>query len=683
MMSPKKPVYLTDTLTPSDLKDLSAEELTLLAEEIREEIIKTVTRNGGHLASSLGAVELIVSLHHVFNSPEDKIIFDVGHQAYAHKIITQRYKDFGGLRLAGGLSGFPRREESPSDVFNTGHSSTSISAALGLAAARDLLGEKHNVVAVIGDGALTGGMALEALNHAGGLFKNILVILNDNRMSISPNVGAISQYLSLKLTSPEHLSLREKVKSTLRKFMPHRGARIIRRFQGAEEALKSFLISPRSFLAAWGFKYLGPIDGHDIDKLIEALKHVKLFDRPVFLHVLTTKGKGYRPAEDDPLLFHGLGTAKGQGLPYPASAAPEEAPGASSEADLPRAYPGGELPDTGPAPLETHKGPPPIHKLSPKGTLVGKKTYTDVFGEFMVAEARKDSRLVAVTAAMSQGTGLSEFFKKYPERAFDVGIAEQHAVTLAAAMAAGGLKPIVAIYSTFLQRAFDQLYHDIALQGLPVLFAVDRAGLVGEDGPTHHGALDLSYLRLLPGFILMAPKDEFEFLDMLKLGIKLSLPSAIRYPRGPIAGSPPPSPKKEINLGEAELLREGEDLTIAAIGITVIPALRVAEALKEKNKLNVGVINVRFVKPLDKKLILENAAKTRKILVVEENTLSGGLRGAIAELLAEELDGPFKMASIGLPEPPPLHGTQAGQRAETGLDFAGIMGKCLELIGKA
>ncbi|MDR2352729.1 MAG: 1-deoxy-D-xylulose-5-phosphate synthase [Deltaproteobacteria bacterium] len=639
-----KPFFLHADFSLAELKTLSIESLQILAEEIRAEIIKVVSTNGGHLASSLGAVELILALHYVYDSPLDQFVFDVGHQAYAHKILTGRYKDFRSLRLAGGLSGFPRREESPHDSFNTGHSSTSISAALGLACARDLEKSFRAVVAVIGDGALTGGMALEALNHAGGTQKNVLVILNDNRMSISPNVGAISQYLSLKFTSPEHILLREKVKTTLQRIMPQRGGRLIRRLQTAEEALKTFLVSHRTFLAAWGFKYLGPIDGHNLGNLVEALRQIKSLKRPVFLHVLTTKGKGYLPAEQNPLKFHGLGKTS-------------------------------SLATTKLTPL------PKIEPTSPTSEV--RLNFTEVFGNFMVEEASKNPLLVGITAAMSQGTGLTEFFKRFPQRAFDVGIAEQHAVTFAGGLAAGGLRPVVAIYSTFLQRAFDQLYHDIALQKLPVLFAVDRAGLVGEDGITHHGYLDLSYLRLFPNFTVMAPKDELEFRRMLSFGLSSNGPVAIRYPRG--QGNRPEKillPASQLDnlpleVGRGELLLPGDDLTILALGQMVWPAYEAALKLKDEG-IDVGVINLRFIKPLDRELLVKEVLKTRKVLTIEENSLIGGLKSAVCETLVDQKI-PFRLAALGIKDPPPGHAPQKRQRDDSSLNVNGILKMAREL----
>jgi 1-deoxy-D-xylulose-5-phosphate synthase len=612
---------LSDLTNPADLKGLSIAELEALAAEIRSRMIEVVTRNGGHLASSLGAVELTVALHHVFDAPGDQIVFDVGHQAYAHKMLTGRAALFPTLRLEGGLSGFPRRDESPYDAFGTGHSSTSISAAQGLAIGRDLFGRGHRVVAVIGDGALTGGLAMEGLNNVGHLQNDLLVVYNDNRMSISPNVGAMSQYLSLRMTTPEHIQLRERVKTILARLMPQKGGRLIRRFQRAEEALKGFLVSPTAFLAAWGFKYLGPIDGHDLARLVGALKQVRILRRPVLLHVVTTKGKGFAPAETDPLAFHGIGRAK--------TADP----------------------------------------LAPAARPRPRQTYTEVFGAWLAAKAKSDPRIVAITAAMSQGTGLEPFFALHPDRAFDVGIAEGHAVAMAAGMAAAGLRPVVAVYSTFLQRAFDQLFHDVALQNLPVVFAVDRAGLVGEDGPTHHGGLDLGYLRMLPNFTVMAPKDERELALMLDKALSLPGPAAVRYPRGTVSGrasaSCPP-----IEMGKAEILRRGPDIALAAIGQTVWPAMDAAAALSAKG-VEATVINMRFVKPLDAAAVAEAARSCGRILTAEENSLSGGLFGAVAEAAAG-LGLPVVVRGAGLGDEPVLHATPQSQRALLGLDAAGL-----------
>ncbi|MDR2935103.1 MAG: 1-deoxy-D-xylulose-5-phosphate synthase, partial [Candidatus Adiutrix sp.] len=574
---PAAPASLLGTINgPADLKKIPRRELPFLAEELRREIIRVVSRNGGHMASSLGAVELIIALHYVLNAPEDQIIFDVGHQAYAHKLLTGRRDRFDSLRLEGGLSGFPRRRESPYDSFDTGHSSTSVSAALGLAAARDLAGQDHVVAAVLGDGALTGGQALEALNHAGALKKKLLIILNDNDMSISPNVGGLSEYLSLLATRAGHIRLRRKIKGGLTQCLPRWGRRLIDFLHHLEETLKSFLNPPSSLFEALGLRYLGPFDGHDLDILIEALKGAASLDRPVLMHVVTTKGKGYAPAEADPRGYHGVRRQR-----------PEEAPP--------------DLPDI----------------VEPAGTDAAEgRNFSELLGRALLEEAEGDDRILAVTAAMSEGTGLSPFFERFPDRAFDVGIAEQHAVTLAAGLAAGGFRPVAAIYSSFLQRAFDQLFHDVALPGLPVTLAVDRAGLVGEDGPTHHGWLDLSYLRLLPNFTVMAPADAWELAAMLKLALSLPGPSALRYPRGPAPTETENGPPPPLSPGRGFILRNGEDLTILALGPVVAEALCAAGTLAAEG-LSAGVINLRFIKPLDEELILAAAARTGRLLTVE------------------------------------------------------------------
>lgn len=640
---PVSPTPLLDAIQgPADLKALSRADLPRLAAEIRGEIIRVVTRNGGHLASSLGAVELILALHYVFKAPRDKIIFDVGHQAYAHKILTGRRAEFETLRREGGLSGFPKRAESPYDEFDTGHASTSVSAALGLACARDLAGENHAVVAVLGDGALTGGMALEAMNHAGALKKKLMVVLNDNTMSISPNVGGLSEYLSLMVTKPAYVRLRKKIKGGLHQYLPTRGHRVVNLLRRIEDAIKSVFTSPSTLFEALGFKYLGPFDGHDAGLLIDGLAGAATLERPVLLHVITTKGKGYPPAEDNPQAFHGVGVRR----------CVEEL----------------EAPDKLTA--NTGEGVPSAPPASPAPA-----GHSEVFGRFLTAEAEKDPRITAVTAAMSEGTGLACFFEKFPDRAFDVGIAEQHAVTLAAGLAAGGFRPVAAIYSSFLQRAFDQLFHDVALPHLPVLLAVDRAGLVGEDGPTHHGAYDLSYLRLLPNFTVMAPADARELEAMLKLGLGLSGPSAVRYPRGaaPERLTPDPAP---LVLGRGAALREGTDLTILALGPPVAEALTAVDRLAAEG-LSAGLVNLRFLKPLDQDLVLASAEKTGRILTVEENVLSGGLFGAVSELLAGR---PVALRGLGLPDEPVPQAAQKSQRARLGLDADGICKAARELM---
>ena len=633
--------------SPEDLKKIPRAELGRLAAELRGEIIRVVSRNGGHLASSLGAVELIIALHYVLNCPQDKIVFDVGHQAYAHKILTGRRAEFESLRQEGGLSGFPKRAESRYDDFDTGHSSTSVSAALGLAAARDLAGEDHVVAAVLGDGALTGGMALEAMNHAGALKKNLIVILNDNNMSISPNVGGLSEYLSLLVTKPAYVRLRKRIKGGLKQYLPSRGGQgLIAALRRIEDAIKSIFTSPSTPFETMGFRYLGPFDGHDPNLLIEALAGAANLDRPVLMHVVTTKGKGYQAAEDDPCGFHGVGAKR----------RPDEI-----EAREP-AEPGPAL-DVEKLPAETSPAPK------------GGESFSDIFGQLMVAEAENNPDLVAVTAAMSQGTGLADFFEKFPERSFDVGIAEQHAVTLSAGLALGGRRPVTAIYSSFLQRGFDQLFHDVALQNVPVLLAVDRAGPVGEDGPTHHGGLDLSYLRLLPNFTVMAPADAGDLEAMLKLGLSLPGPAAIRYPRG-AAPAGLPDPVEAIRPGRGLVLREGRDLAVLALGPPVAEALEAARRLEARG-LSLAVINLRFIKPLDNELILSWAEKTSRLLTLEENVLTGGLFGAVSELLVGR---PVKLKGLGLTDEPVQQAAQKVQRAWLGLDTEGIVKAALELM---
>ncbi len=611
---------------PADLKRLPREKLPALAEELRREIIRVVTQTGGHLASSLGAVELIVALHYVLDSPRDQIIFDVGHQSYAHKILTGRRELFESLRQENGLSGFPKRAESPHDHFDTGHSSTSVSAALGLACARDLKGEDRVVAAVLGDGSLTGGLALEALNHAGALKKKLLVILNDNKMSISPNVGALSEYLSLMVTKPAYVRLRQSFKGGLKRYMPRRGLSIIGFLRRLEDAFKSVFTSPSTLFETLGLRYLGPFDGHDVLTLADALKGALNLQRPVLLHVVTQKGKGYAPAEADPGRFHGVGQA-------PPS--------------------GGD----------------PSPPASPR-----KPSWSEIFGRKLCQLAEADQRLVAITAAMSEGTGLAEFFERFPQRSFDVGIAEQHAVTLAAGLASAGLRPVAAIYSSFLQRAFDQLFHDVALQKLPVILAVDRAGLVGEDGPTHHGGLDLSYLRLLPNFTVMAPADALELEQMLSLALSLDAPAALRYPRGAAPARLGPAPP--LQLGQGARLRQGRDISILALGPQVAAALEAAELLAARG-YEASVVNMRFLKPLDLELLEAEAASSGRILTAEENSLAGGLFGAVSEALAGRQ---LRLKGLGLSDNPVQQASQARQRAVLSLDAEGIFRQALQLL---
>lgn len=605
--------------SPADLKKLKVQDLAVLAGEIRELIIRTVSKNGGHLASSLGSVELTLALHYVFNAPHDKIIWDVGHQAYAHKIITGRRDIFHTLRRRGGVCGFPRREESPFDVFNVGHSSTSISAGAGIAEAKCLKKENAKVVAVIGDGSMTAGMAFEGLNWAGDRKKNLIIILNDNEMSISPNVGALSSYLNRIMTGQHFTRIKSEIKSLI-KTIPAIGEQVFKFTKQMEESMKA-LIVPGALFEELGFQYVGPLEGHKLEPLIRTLANVRELNRPVLVHVLTKKGKGYEFAEKEPSRFHGVG----------------------------------------PFCLET--GENISNPNSPA-------SYTEVFGNTMVELARADERVVAITAAMCQGTGLENFAREFPQRFFDVGIAEQHGVTFAAGLAVEGLKPVVAIYSTFLQRAYDQVLHDVCLQNLPVVFALDRGGFVGDDGPTHHGLFDFSYLRSIPNLTVMAPRDEAELRDMLKTAVSLSSPVSIRYPRGKGAGVPLQEPKL-IDIGKAEIIKEGTDIVIFAIGSTVHPALEAARAL-EGEGIRAGVVNCRFVKPLDEELLVNAAIECKKVLTVEENVLMGGFGTAILELLEKRGAFGVKTIRLGISDEFVEHATQEELRAKFGIDSAGI-----------
>jgi len=614
------PLILDRITEPGQLKGLSLRDLEVLASELRTRIIETCAANGGHLAPSLGVVELTIALHRVFDSPSDKIVWDVGHQAYAHKLLTGRNAAFGTLRKMGGLSGFPKRAESPHDCFDVGHSSTSISAALGLAVARDLKGARNKVLAVIGDGSMTGGIAFEGLNHAGELNKDLVVILNDNEMSISENVGALSNLLSRTITS-EFVHKAKKDLEAFLESMPRFGQSALKIAKRAEESLKG-LFTPGMLFEAFGFEYIGPIDGHNIPLLLETLENVKRFDDAVLIHVLTKKGKGYPAAEANPSLFHGVG-------PFDA---------------------------------ETGK------VLKGKG---GAASYTAIFGQTIKRLALENEKIVAVTAAMPDGTGLSPFAREFPERFFDVGIAEQHAVTFAAGLAAEGFRPVVALYSSFLQRGFDQLCHDVCLQDLPVLFAIDRAGVVGSDGPTHHGVFDLSYLRQLPGLTVMAPKDENELQHMLVTALSLDGPSAVRYPRGNGLGVPIDQILAPLPVGKGELLRKGKDGALIAIGTMVQPALEAA-ALLASEGVELSVMNARFVKPLDVELILALAG-TGMLVTLEENALQGGFGTAVLELLEENDVTGVCVTRLGFPDSFVEQGEQAELKAAYGLDVDGIV----------
>ena len=600
------------------LKALPVDQLPEVARELRQVIIETVARTGGHLASSLGVVELTIALHRTFDSPTDKILWDVGHQAYAHKLLTGRASRFHTLRQLDGISGFPKCEESPHDCFDVGHSSTSISAGLGMAAARDIQGEDNRVVAVIGDGSLTAGLAFEALNQAGHLKKNLIVILNDNEMSISPNVGALSAFFSRQMTSDFFVRMKRETENFLDN-VPRIGKDLRRLAKKVEESVKGFL-TPGMLFEAFDFDYVGPIDGHKLDELVEMLDNVKRMDGPILVHVLTKKGKGFAPAEQNPSVFHGVG-------PF------DPVSGVLSEG----------------AP-----GPP---------------SYTEVFGETLVTLGETDRRLVAITAAMLEGTGLKRFAERFPERFFDVGIAEQHAVTFAAGLASSGVRPVCAIYSTFLQRAYDNLLHDVCLQKLPVSFALDRGGLVGADGPTHHGVFDLSFLRHLPNLVVMVPRDENQLRHVMATALAHDGPVAYRYPRGGGLGVTPVAPKV-LPIGRGELLRQGRDGVILAVGNLVAEALAAAELLAGEG-VELADVNPIFVKPRDETLIIEMVETTGFAVTVEENVLQGGFGSAVLELLAER-SVQAKVTRIGLPDRFVEQGSQQELRSRYGLDAAGI-----------
>jgi 1-deoxy-D-xylulose-5-phosphate synthase len=597
------PTLLDKIKLPEALRELSTKQLEQIAAEIRQKIIEVTSKTGGHVAPSLGAVELAVSLHAAFQSPKDKIIWDVGHQAYAHKILTGRLDQFATLRQRGGLSGFPNAAESPHDMFTVGHASTSISQGLGLVKARDLNNEKHSVLAVIGDGSISGGLAFEGVNNVDGLKSNLIVILNDNEMSISKNVGAISNYLTQVSTSNSYLDLRNRIEKLVKR-VPRVGTSLFEAARKLKDRTKHLVVSFKVdvIFEELGFKYFGPIDGHNIPLIISTLHHAKDIPGPVLIHVLTKKGKGYPPAEKDPTRFHG----------------------------------------TGPFEIETGK---PL--------AASKPTFTSVFGKTLAKLGASHPKLVGVTAAMIDGTGLEEFASRFPDRFYDVGIAEEHAVTFAGALARGGLRPVVAIYSTFLQRAYDEIIHDVCLQDLPVVFAIDRAGIVGEDGATHNGIFDLAFLRCLPNMVVLAPGDDKELEKMLEFAHRHNGPIAVRYPRTePISLGPKSSPEIEMGKGEVVFGAHHNKTCIIAIGSMVGPSIEAAEKLGHAK-----VINARFVKPLDKELIVKEARQAEKVVTVEEGVLEGGFGSAVMELLSEEgINVPVQR--IGLPSKFIEHGTR-------------------------
>jgi len=615
--------------SPDDLKCLSRSELPNLAAEIRKEIVAVVSKTGGHLASSLGTVELAIAVHYVFNAPEDKIIWDVGHQAYAHKLLTGRRERFHTLRQYGGISGFTRMSESRFDAFSTGHSSTSISAGVGISCAKRLKNDPAKTIAIIGDGSMTAGLAYEGLNQAGDIHKDLIVILNDNDMSIARNVGALSSFLSRTLSAKKLQELRKELGEFL-KSLPKIGDDIYQFAKRSEESFKTF-ITPGMLFEAFNFEYFGPINGHRLNHLIDILNNIKYLNEPVLLHITTHKGKGYPPAEKNPVYFHGVGC------------------------------------------FEVETG----------NCITGEKiipTYTKVFGDTMVQLAQTNPSIVAVTAAMPEGTGLLEFSQKFPDRFFDVGIAEQHGVLFAAGIATEGLKPVVAIYSTFLQRAYDQIVHDVCLENLPVVFAVDRGGIVGEDGPTHHGLFDFSYLRSLPNMVVMSPKDENELRRMLLTAIEYKGPVAVRYPRGSGIGASLDEALEPLVIGKAEILTRGDNILILAIGRPVADALEAHNILSEKG-IFATVVNCRFVKPLDTDLICSLTAKIPNVITVEEHVRQGGFGSAVLECLSDNGVMNYRLVRIGIPDTYVEHGPQGLLRSKYGIDAQGILTAAQKLLG--
>ncbi len=623
---------LKKVASPQDIKRLNITELNALAEEVRAMIIETVAQRGGHLASSLGTVELTIALHYVFNTPQDKLVWDVGHQTYAHKILTGRKDKFPTLRQKGGLCGFPKREESDFDTFNVGHSGTSISAAAGIAEARCLQGEAFKVVAVIGDGSISAGMAFEGLNWVGDRAKNMIIILNDNELCISPNVGALSSYLNRIMTGHTVTKLKAEFKTFL-KSIPAIGEPMFRFTRQMEESLKAFVV-PGIIFEELGFTYVGPLEGHRLDHLIKNLENVKELRGPVLVHVITKKGKGYQFSEDDPLRFHGV------------------------------------------APFRIETGESIMEKANPTPP-----SYTQVFGDTLVKLAAADPRIVAITAAMCEGTGLDRFAKAFPQRFYDVGIAEQHAVTFAAGLATQCLIPVVAIYSTFLQRAYDQIVHDVCLQKMPVVFALDRGGLVGEDGPTHHGMFDYSFLRSIPNIVVMAPKDENELQHMLKTAVGCGSPASVRYPRGNGVGVPMDEAPAALPIGQGETLCTGADLAVFAIGSMVYPALQAAAALRREG-IAITVINARFVKPLDEELLCSTARSLKRVITVEENVLMGGFGSAVLELLERKGIDAVQVRRLGIGDEFVEHASQRELRRMHGIDEEGIMAAVRKMLGR-
>ena len=609
---------IDDINYPSDIKNLSRKELKTLAKEIREFIIDSVSETGGHLSSNLGVIELTIALHYVFNAPKDKLIWDVGHQTYAHKILTGRKNKMHTLRKKDGLSGFPNRIESPYDEFGTGHSSTSISAALGISEGLKKTKSKNRAIAIIGDGAMTAGMAFEALNNAGNSENDLLVILNDNDMSISKNVGALNNYLAKLLSGKIYGGFKSTGKALLSKATP-----ILELARKTEEHIKGMVI-PGTLFEEFGFNYIGPIDGHDIDALIDTLSNIKSLKGPQFLHVATKKGYGYKPAEDNPNMYHGVSKFNANN-------------GSTKKVN-------------------------------------SQKTFTEIFSDWIISQAKKNKKLCAITPAMSDGSGLTKFSEKYPDRFYDVGIAEQHALTFAAGLSLSGYKPVVAIYSTFMQRAYDQLIHDIAIQNIPMLFAVDRAGVVGADGATHSGNFDISFLRCIPNIVIMAPSNENECHHMLTLGYEYKGICAVRYPRGYGSGQLI-SKKNKILLGKGKEIREGKDIAILCFG----PLLETCKAVAEE--LNTSLIDMRFIKPIDETIILKNALSHKLLVIVEDNTVKGGAGSAVLEVLSQQQTS-CKTLCLGIPDKFLEHGTQEEIHKLCGLDKNSILSKIVNHIDR-
>jgi len=612
-MNAEKYPLLDQIITPTELRALDEDQLPQVADELREYLLQAISKSGGHFSAGLGCVELTVALHYCFETPHDRIIWDVGHQAYPHKILTGRRDRIGTIKKTGGLAPFPKRGESEFDIFGVGHSSTSISAGLGMALASAHENVKRRVVSIIGDGAMTAGMAFEALNHGGSLDPNMLVVLNENQMSISPNVGAMTKILARMMSGPTVTNMRERSKQ-----MMHRGSRVWRFMSRWEEHVKGMIV-PSTLFEEFGFNYLGPIDGHDLPVLIRTLRTIQTVEGPNLLHIITTKGKGYAPAEEDPVKYHAV------------------------------------------APFDPEKG-----IVQTTAEVKPPLTYTDVFGRWLCDMAEKDERLLAITPAMREGSGMVEFSQRYPDRFFDVSIAEQHAVTLAAGMACEQIHPVVAIYSTFLQRAYDQLVHDVAVQNLPVLFAIDRAGLVGSDGPTHAGSFDLSFMRCIPNMLIMAPSDENECRQMLYTGFQHQGPAAVRYPRGTGPGTAVETDMQVLPIGKAEVLKRGSSVAILAFGSSLEPSTEVAA------RIGASLVNMRFVKPLDADVIIEMAQKHSLLVTVEENAVTGGAGSGINELLAAA-GITVNILNIGIPDRYIDHGSRGDCLAMAGLDTNGIL----------